>query len=111
MQIWSREEFEKFIKTVDNPMYHALFTMLFFTGKRKGEIFALQKEDIKSSYVIFNKSLTRKTIDGTPYNITATKTEKKGETPVCSTLKKELASYAGDTPFFSVEANLLRKTP
>ena len=51
MQIWTREQFEQFISTVDNPMYHALFTLLFFTGRRKGEIFALtpvqQRKQIK----------------------------------------------------------------
>ena len=47
MQIWTREDFEKFIATVDDPTYHALFTLLFYTGRRKGEIFALHPDDIK----------------------------------------------------------------
>ena len=100
MQFWSREEFDKFISVVDDPMYHALFTTLFFTGRRKGEIFALTTEDIKENSITFNKSLTRKTIDGSPYNITSTKADKRGETPICEILKQELAHYKGDRPFF-----------
>lgn len=60
MQIWTREDFEKFIRVVDDPMYHAFFTLLFFTGRRKGEIFALSPADIKKDSIIIDKSLTRK---------------------------------------------------
>ncbi len=100
MQIWTREEFEKFIAVVDNPMYHALFTLLFFTGRRKGEIFSLTKDDIKSTSIKFEKSLTRKTMTSDAYKITSTKADKVQETPICTTVQNELRSYKGDTPFF-----------
>lgn len=100
MKIWTREEFEKFIAVVDNPMYHALFTLLFFTGRRKGEIFSLTKDDIKSTSIKFEKSLTRKTMTSDAYKITSTKADKVQETPICTTVQNELRSYKGDTPFF-----------
>lgn len=102
MQFWTREEFEQFIAIVDNPLYRCLFSMLFFTGRRKGEILSLTPKDIdlEKSAITFNKSITRKTLDGKPYNITSTKTEITTATPICDPLKTELLSYNGDSPFF-----------
>lgn len=93
MQIWTREEFETFIECVDNPTYRALFSMLFFTGRRKGEILALSPIDVKENEIIFNKSLTRKTLDDSAYNITSTKAEKSAKSLICKPLKKELSNY------------------
>lgn len=38
MQFWTRAEFEQFISVVDNATFRAIFNMLFFTGRRKGEV-------------------------------------------------------------------------
>lgn len=100
MQIWTREEFEQFISVVDNPLYHCLFTMMFFTGRRKGEIIALQAENVKRDKIIFDRTYSRKTLERNSYTITATKNMKIGITPICDTLKKELKNYKGDAPFF-----------
>lgn len=100
MQIWTREEFERFISVVDNPTHHAIFTMLFYTGRRRGEVLALQYEDVQEDQIRFNKTYTRKTVDGSPYKITSSKNEKSGVTPICNTLKKELSGYQGQRPFF-----------
>lgn len=100
MQIWTREDFEKFISVVDDPAYHAFFTLLFFTGRRKGEIFALTQNDIKKESIIFDKSLTRKTFNGEPYEITTTKADKVQEVPVCRIVQDELKSYRGNAPFY-----------
>ncbi len=100
MQIWTREDFEKFIRVVDDPMYHAFFTLLFFTGRRKGEIFALSPADIKKDSIIIDKSLTRKTFNGEPFEVTSTKADKVQEIPVCPTVQEELKNYHGGSPFF-----------
>lgn len=101
MQIWTREQFEKFISVVNDPMYHALFTMLFFTGRRKGELFALTQEDIKETAIVFDKSLTRKVLDKSKtYEITSTKAEKDAIIPICKTVQNELQQYPGESPFF-----------
>lgn len=99
MQIWTREDFEKFISVVDDPMYHAFFTLLFYTGRRKGEIFALTSNDIKPSSIVFDKSLTRKTFNGEAYEITSTKADKSQEIPVCSKVQTELKNFTGGSPF------------
>lgn len=93
MQFWTREEFEKFILVVDNQTYKTLFAMLFYTGRRKGEVLALSPNDVKENEIIFNKSLTRKTLDGSYYNITSTKAEKKATTLICKPLKEILNNY------------------
>ncbi len=100
MEFWKREDFEKFISVIDDPMYHCLFTMMFFTGRRKGEIFALSPDDVQESTISFTKSLTRKTLDGSAYKITTTKTDKNQVVPICETLIKELHNYSPQTPFF-----------
>lgn len=93
MKFWTREEFDKFISVVDNPIYHTFFSTLFFTGRRKGEVLALSPTDVKTDSIKFNKSLTRKTISDSTYEITSTKTEKVASTPICEPLKKELQGY------------------
>ena len=74
MQVWSFEEFKKFINLVDEQIYKALFLTLYFTGCRKGEALALTWNDIDfdSSTLNINKSLTRKSVD-TAYAITTPK--------------------------------------
>lgn len=99
MSIWTREQFEQFISVVDDPTYHAFFTLLFFTGRRKGEIFALSPSDVKGKTIVFNKSLTRKTLDDSTYAVTSTKADKAQEIPVCSTVQEELKNYKGGRPF------------
>lgn len=100
MQIWTREEFEQFISVVNDPMYHALFMTMFFTGRRKGEILALTPEDIKDDCIVFNKAVSYRTLNDSLYAVTSTKADKTYTTPLCNTLKQELKSYEGQVPFY-----------
>lgn len=100
MKIWSRDQFEQFISVVDDPTYHALFTLLFYTGRRKGEALALSPSDIMGDKIRFDKSITRKTFnENETYEVTSTKAEKSHIVPVCKTVQKELSIYCGDSPF------------
>lgn len=111
MKFWTVGEFEKFIEAVDDPMYHCLFTMLFYTGRRKGELFALSPDDIKSGKIRFDKSLTRKTMDGSAYKITSTKADKSQLIPICEQVQNELKNYKGGSPlFFGGETPLAENT-
>ena len=67
--------------------------MLFFTGRRKGEVLALSPADVKGNEIVFNKSLTRKTLDNSTYKITSTKAEKSATSLICKPLKKEMSNY------------------
>lgn len=46
MLFWEPEEFNGFIKYVDDPLWNTMFSTLFYMGIRKGEAFALQWKDI-----------------------------------------------------------------
>lgn len=67
MQIWSEEEFNKFISSIKNIKYKALFSALFLTGCRKGELFASTWKDwdLENKKFDINKSVTRKTFGNT----------------------------------------------
>ncbi|MED1404525.1 site-specific integrase [Bacillus mycoides] len=46
MNFWEFEEFKQFIEVVDEPLYKAFFSTLYYSGARKGELLALTWEDI-----------------------------------------------------------------
>ena len=100
MCFWTRKQFDSFLSIVDDPTYHALFTFMFYTGRRKGELFALSKSDIKKDGIVINKSLTRKTLDGNSFGITSTKANKTQLIPICDIVKKEIANYKGGDKFY-----------
>jgi integrase len=100
MKFWTKEQFEHFLSVIDDPQWRAFFGVLFYTGRRKGEVLALQYDDIKRDRISFTKTYSRKTHDGTPYTITNTKNEKKAATPICKPLQEILKEYEGQKPFF-----------
>jgi integrase len=93
MKFWTREQFEQFIAVVDDPMYHALFTFMFFTGRRKGELFALYKTDVKSDKITFNKSVNRRTFGMETWEITTTKADKSCVIPISTPVREEIKRY------------------
>lgn len=93
MKFWTREQFEQFISVVDNETYKALFSFLFYTGRRKGEIFALYKTDIHGKTVTFDKSVSRRTYRAATWEITTTKEEKTCTLPVCKPIQEIIQTY------------------
>lgn len=57
MQVWDEEEFKQFISFVDSETMKALFHFMYYTGVRRGEALAVQKDDIKDGIVSINKSI------------------------------------------------------
>lgn len=49
MEFWTPEQFQRFIGVVDDPMYKALFILLYSTGMRSGEALALAWTDVDFS--------------------------------------------------------------
>ena len=64
MQFWTLDEFNTFIKTIDDPCFRAAFMALYYTGARIGELFALTPADIdkEACAISINKSLA--VVDG-----------------------------------------------
>lgn len=64
MNFWEFEEFKTFIAIVDNPLYKAFFSILYYSGARKGELLALTWEDInfKEKTIDINKTVHNRQI-------------------------------------------------
>lgn len=78
MHVWNKSDFTFFISAVDDIVYKTLFTLMYYTGCRKSEAFALNWSniDFETKKIHFNKTLTRKVVDK-PYEVLTTpKTEK-----------------------------------
>lgn len=91
--IWEVEDFDKFIGVVEDPMYHALFTLLFWCGCRMGEAFSLTRTDYNGETLRINKTVSKKTLDGSSYKVTQTKARRDNTLPVARRLKDELDAY------------------
>lgn len=63
-KVWTIEDFNNFIKVVDNKIYNVLFKFLYFTGVRMGEALALTFEDINNQVVSINKTITKEYYNG-----------------------------------------------
>lgn len=57
--IWDINDFNQFIKVVDDDLYKTLFTLLYFTGLRIGEALALQWSDINGKIISITKSCNK----------------------------------------------------
>lgn len=62
MNFWAEEEFLKFYKNNDDSEYKLFFTVLYFTGMRKGELMACTWNDIdfEKNEITISKSINRK---------------------------------------------------
>lgn len=75
LNIWTYDEFNKFIKVVDDQLYEVLFRFLFYTGCRLGEALALSFNDIEDNVLTINKTITKENVNGKRI-ITPPKTKK-----------------------------------
>ncbi|MDD4642714.1 MAG: tyrosine-type recombinase/integrase [Erysipelotrichaceae bacterium] len=94
--IWSDEDFRKFISEIDNQVYKELFVMLYYTGMRLGEALALTWNDFHDNCVSISKSITRKTQKGSyevrqPKNVSSYRTIGLG-----SNLSKEFIKFKNE---------------
>ncbi|EKS8370495.1 site-specific integrase [Bacillus thuringiensis] len=93
MNFWEFEEFKQFIEVVDEPLYKAFFSTLYYSGARKGELLALTWADVnfEESTIDINK---------TEYNRQVTKPKTKSSNRVIMlptytiNLLKELKNHA-----------------
>ena len=72
---WTLDEFKQFISVVDDPLYHALFMTLYYSGVRKGELLALTWGDID-----FDNSQIHVTKTDYNRNVISTKTKASNRT-------------------------------
>lgn len=86
---WSKKEFKKFINKVDDPIYHAFFNLLFYTGLRKSEAMALKISDFSNNCIAVNKSITKELYNGKRL-LLSTKTGKNRTIKIDTLLSLEL---------------------
>lgn len=55
--VYTYDEFKKFISCVDNNIYKQFFNLMFFTGVRPGEAMALKFSDINKKILSINKTI------------------------------------------------------
>lgn len=58
--IWDVNQFNKFISVVDDTLYKAFFTLLYYSGLRLGEALALTWNDINGNIVSITKSCNKR---------------------------------------------------
>ena len=81
MDFWTFDEFNQFIAVEDNLMYKTFFKTLYFCGLRKGEIRALNWNDIDftNNTLSVNKGLSDN-VNGKRYIISSPKTQSSNRT-------------------------------
>lgn len=57
MQVWTPEEFRTFLEYVEEPVFKAFFSFLYWTGCRRGEAIALCGDDIDGNNVHIHQSM------------------------------------------------------
>ncbi|MGH0787101.1 tyrosine-type recombinase/integrase [Bacillus cereus] len=75
MNFWEFEEFKQFISVVDDSLYKAFFSTLYYSGARKGELLALTWQDVNFEEKTIN-------IDKTEYNRQVTRPKTKASNRV-----------------------------
>jgi integrase len=55
-EVWTPEEFSQFVAAVENPLYALYFTFIYWTGCRRGEAIAIQKDQIGDHTATFKYS-------------------------------------------------------
>lgn len=86
-------QFQKFISVIDDIMWKTFFTFLYYTGMRKGEVLALNWNDIdfENKTISVNKTLYSK-LKG-KYTITSTKNNLNRKIKMSKTLIDQLLIY------------------
>lgn len=105
-RIWTREQFERFSAVIDDDLYKSFFTVLFYTGRRIGEVCALSPKDVTESTIRINKNVTKKTTNGQPWEIVPTKAYKDDTLPLCPRAVRAFDEYR-KTEYYDGDAEFL----
>lgn len=91
--VWTYDDFNKFIVCVKDYKYKVLFSTLFYTGMRLGECLALTWNDLNDNKISITKNVTRKT-QNKVYELKAPKTKNSIRTiTIDDNLKKILYDF------------------
>lgn len=102
MKIITLSQYKQLLAVVTDPMYSALFTVLYYMGFRIGEALALKWSaiDFKANTISVKATVTTKVqTEGTPYLLTSPKTKASIRTlPMPQSVSKALLCYRDKLP-------------
>ncbi len=93
MNVWTREEFERFLTFEPSKTYRIAFSILFYTGIREGELLALRKSDISVDRMEISISKNFATVKGEEMILTPKTPWSKRVLPIHRKLHDELIDY------------------
>lgn len=95
------DNFNKFISVIEDTTWKTFFIFLYYTGMRKGEVQALNWNDIdfNKNEITVNKTLSVKTKEA--YKITSTKNYINRKIKMSRTLKEQLIQYRNEMMQYS----------
>ena len=95
MDFWEFEEFKKFAKSIDDPLYYRFFMFLYYTGARKGEARAMtwKQIDFKNNLITISRSLERRKDKNGNYIINRPKNDHSRTIMLNSELRDVLLIY------------------
>lgn len=93
MQIWEKDEFNRFIAEVDDIMWKTFFMTLYYTGCRRGEAQALSDSDYKNNSLKINKTVSSKVRGEQTYIINGRKNKKPITVPLPKSLNEQMQAY------------------
>lgn len=73
-EVWTYEEYKKFISVIDDIVDKALFSTLYETGMRYGELAALNWNDFDGNSININKTISKEYGDNHDFMVTSPKT-------------------------------------
>lgn len=111
MVCWSKEQFDEFIQNVDDPLYNAVFRLLFCGGLRKGEMMALNIEDYDGKGVTVSKTYDEHNHVTTPPKTSNSYRYVSLNKATCSAIDELIATYPktkdfGKQPLFGFYRHL-----
>ena len=92
VRFYTMEQWRKFISVVHDPTLHLFFSLLYYTGARRGEVECLTPDDFDGKSIRINKTLTRRGENA--WNITSPKTKSSIRTvSIPESLADEMTVY------------------
>ena len=94
MNIWTKEQFDRFLEHEGKRMYRLIYSTLFYSGIREAELLALTPADVYDDLLDINKNYAK--VDGREYFLTPKTARSARKVTIPESLYKELRDYIRD---------------
>ena len=97
MRVWTREQFDIFLKTEKKRPYHVAFNVLFYGGIREGELLALTPKDLLDDRCALNITKNFANVEGKDMMLSPKTDAGRRIVTLPKTVYDELKQYAKET--------------